>query len=458
MGEVEDETNNSINENLVAGNDLEKNNENEVMTIDELLNYVSYYLSNSCIDKINKMILDFYSPDEILKSKKQLWSICKENLPPYIERKTTINRLSSEANLIDIIEAIKKLDSECCLPVFVTRDIERIPERQPEETNIVCILNRICSVEKLIRDLEDNVILQNNNIKKFEDNILDKLKSVSKVVESNASSELKSDNVGFEVDKTDMIDSETLRRFRKLKIYDDISPEPNVACNDASLGCDDFLNFLDSCDLNDRDSISLTNYQNKISMDKINSDLEYDQILKPPQNFSDKYNDVLKKNSNQMNSSCVNISPKKRDVKFLCKDITKDLPRELVDKDGFTLFESPSTRKRRFNQFKMNNFIGAQKSPVDIWIYKIVEGDLGTIKSYVESEGFRVKSIEQKSNINSKFKSFKLTVSGDDAQILLRPSFWPDGVKCKRWQERRNDRFNVRPVTFVGKRFSNKGF
>ena len=44
-----------------------------------------------------------------------------------------------------------------------------------------------------------------------------------------------------------------------------------------------------------------------------------------------------------------------------------------------------------------------------------------------------VYNISKISNINAKYKSFKLTVAKNNLNIVLRPKFWLDGVKCKKW-------------------------
>ena len=44
-----------------------------------------------------------------------------------------------------------------------------------------------------------------------------------------------------------------------------------------------------------------------------------------------------------------------------------------------------------------------------------------------------VYNISKISNINAKYKFFKLTVIKDNLNVVLKPKFWPDGVKCKKW-------------------------
>ena len=252
MSQTDDDENSSIDN----GNIAEKNEENVDTIIDELLSYVCFYINNSCLDNIKKIVSSFYSQDEILKSKKHLWDVCSKNLSPYTERKTTDKRSSSEANLADIFKGIKELDSGCCLPNFVAKNLERIPERQPEDTNIVCMLNRICSVEKVIKDLEQNIIFQSNSFKTFQDDIEGKIDSMNTDL-NNSVANLKLDLdinkdklnsiINNEKDQEqDLIDDDTLRRYRRLKDYD---AEPqNIEINEQKENAEFVLRCLRSHD------------------------------------------------------------------------------------------------------------------------------------------------------------------------------------------------------------------
>ena len=57
-------------------------------------------------------------------------------------------RISSEAHLDDIFQELNKLDSINKLPTFVVKNINRIPDQQPEENNKISIINRVCKLEQ----------------------------------------------------------------------------------------------------------------------------------------------------------------------------------------------------------------------------------------------------------------------------------------------------------------------
>ena len=52
-------------------------------------------------------------------------------------------RSSSLAHMNDIFEALIKLDGLNKMPIFVTRDIKRLPDRQPEELNLLSIVEHL---------------------------------------------------------------------------------------------------------------------------------------------------------------------------------------------------------------------------------------------------------------------------------------------------------------------------
>ena len=103
---------------------------NKDLFINELLTYASFYIHNSSITNIKKIIDGFYDNEDIITAKKLLWEVAGSKLSSYSERKTTENRTSAEANINDIFEALQKLDSIESLPIFVAKDVEKIPDSQ----------------------------------------------------------------------------------------------------------------------------------------------------------------------------------------------------------------------------------------------------------------------------------------------------------------------------------------
>ena len=55
--------------------------------INELLSYSCFYINNSTIDNIKKIVNLFYCEDEIIQAKKVLFDISGEDLGSFLEKK-----------------------------------------------------------------------------------------------------------------------------------------------------------------------------------------------------------------------------------------------------------------------------------------------------------------------------------------------------------------------------------
>ena len=127
----------------------------QTIIINELLSYLSFYLDNSALENIKKIATLFYDQDDTNNAKKVLWENRSEILGPYVERKKSDKRSVAEANINDILEALIKLDSTQKSPKFVAQNLDKLPERQPEELNVLTLINRIASIEKTIKNNND---------------------------------------------------------------------------------------------------------------------------------------------------------------------------------------------------------------------------------------------------------------------------------------------------------------
>ena len=129
----------------------------ENLFINELLSYACHFMKCSALDNIKKIIDYFYTEEEILESKQFLWSVAENDLEPLVTRKSTNKRSGSSANLEDILDALNKLDSEDKLPKFVAYNLSRVPDRQPEELNLICVINRLATVENKLKQYDDTL-------------------------------------------------------------------------------------------------------------------------------------------------------------------------------------------------------------------------------------------------------------------------------------------------------------
>ena len=126
------------------------------MIVNELLSYAIFCHNANAVDNCKKVIIDFYNSDEIKAAKRSLWMECGNYLTEnYQNRKSNENRTASTAYLEDIIKGIKELDAKGKLPDVVARDISRIPDRQPEQLNMLYVINQIEELKKASKNHQE---------------------------------------------------------------------------------------------------------------------------------------------------------------------------------------------------------------------------------------------------------------------------------------------------------------
>ena len=107
------------------------------MIINELLSYTLHCFNSNAFDDVKRVVTIFYSSDEVVAAKKALWAECETLLGPYPDRKTSDKRPATIPHIDDIVEAIKSLDALNKIPDVVARNLDRLPDRQPKEINIL---------------------------------------------------------------------------------------------------------------------------------------------------------------------------------------------------------------------------------------------------------------------------------------------------------------------------------
>ena len=127
------------------------------MIINEVLCYIQHFVNPSAPDNVKRIIVNFYTIDELIEAKKALWNACGQHLGKYHDRRTTDERPAISAYAQDIMEAVKDLDKLDKLPDVVARNISRLPDRQPEELNMLMLVQRIANLEKS-RDIHNETL------------------------------------------------------------------------------------------------------------------------------------------------------------------------------------------------------------------------------------------------------------------------------------------------------------
>ena len=368
------------------------------MHINELLCYATYHLNNSNINNIKTIIRSFYSSDDLSNAKKMLWDLCSDSLEPYTERRNTENRTSQEANISDIFDALCKLDALEKTPVFVARDVSMIPDRQPEKLNLVSIINRLSSVEKKMTDYDD--VLSKHEIE------LQNLHTID--IESKLR-KLEPSKENFEKYKLFISDGDST-----IQINREVAAEESSSTD---------WEFLD-------EEFRPERHRNKNKRKKNEPSKQ-----SKPDNFTNEF--VNNESKNVLNTFEQDEFHRDYNHSSMVSNehhVPSTFFANAVDDEGFQLKESRKQRKRRFEY--MNQLQGAPPPTRLLFLSRITNGNFSSVDNYLRSKNVKLYNIVLVSHNDAKYNSYKISVSLYDIAKVLDASFWPTGIKCRRWRDK----------------------
>ena len=127
----------------------------DTLVVNDVLAYAWHYIKCSSFDFLKKTLIQHFQPHEILEAKMALWKICHNKLPSMVSRQDSVSRSAKEAEVIDILNGMKKLDSENeNIPLFVASNLSKLPKYGPEELDVTSIVQRLNEVEKKCESIE----------------------------------------------------------------------------------------------------------------------------------------------------------------------------------------------------------------------------------------------------------------------------------------------------------------
>ena len=122
------------------------------IVFNELLTYVYFYRGRSTAENIKKVLLHFYTGQDISAAKKEIISLChmqSVSLDVVNARRSSSQRPASEAEVEDILLIFDVLDNLSDGPLqdikFAASSLDRLPKYGPEEINICSLLTIKCS-------------------------------------------------------------------------------------------------------------------------------------------------------------------------------------------------------------------------------------------------------------------------------------------------------------------------
>ena len=407
--------------------------------INELLAYLSFYLHSSNVENIKRISLIFYDQDEIINSKKILWTLCSNHLDNFIDRKNTDKRSSAEANIQDIMDGLLKLDAINKLPNFVAKQLNKIPDRQPEELNIFAMINRVAKLEKKMCEYEEIVnshecritSMESIDIKNtFEEikenvnqlnegNILKINESVIKAKEENENLNTLSTSGNEEIVDSSRVENDDLLEWETISETSNSKEYPQK---------DTYKNIL----LKVKKEYNKSSYCKKKGK-KIKAKVNENRRLNKDNN------DIRRKHQSNDKIKTRNLN-EILNATITTPSTLPSLP-SILDNEGFCLVQSRADKKRRYKNERsenVRNFKGAEPRIKHVFISNVISGDVYDIKEYFNFKNVNICNIERVSHDNAKLKSFKIAISEEKLDLLLNNNFWPKGVQCRLWRDKRS--------------------
>lgn len=418
---------------------------NECLLVkNELLCYASCYLNSATPENIMNIILANFNDTEIVNAKSLLWS---ESNKPFLKkmqkRRDTVQRKCSEANMLDIMEALATLDKKTDGPpvIYVAADLHKLPNVSPEEVNQVSMLKRLLALEKKFNSLENGVSSNmievgntNEKLQKLHDLVdtqneriesVAQLHSAIKEVSSQSSDEHDYESADSSGDETEDDTNEvegagpSVEPVREATVD---SRNDNVT-DEASSG-----NALSAAGQDDKHSDAASHKKSSCNSD-------------------------CHRNLNASNSLGARRRPKESRLQRDAREATRtSARRELASPDGapgVVVGNSVKSmgqwsRPLTFGRTDKSGFTmprqqwrNQQRRSRNLFVFNVPKScSEKDVSKYVASQNIKVIDICQRSHPEARKKSFVLQVSPACVKRVMTSSFWPKGVKVRVYVEK----------------------
>ena len=352
--------------------------QNEKILVQPLLSYIVFSMQSGTVNNIRNAVLGKFSETQILEAKNALWEHCGNKIIGEKSRRIrSTARSAADAHLHDILTAWNKLDEadECPMLVLNAHSLHTIPRSHPEELNNISLFDRLNQLESRSQAMQE--VLD----RIVAENILLKEQVLNL---SSYSSRTKATDTTF----TEAGSIPVVTQSHRGK-----SPN-NLLTNKEVTG-----NMSDS-------------------------------VHTAASSISGNFASTLDQQSNHANVKSTNIQY------------------TTCDKDGF---RQPTyvLKKQRRSEHRKRNIVkgsaasgtlhGAPEPNRDIFVYRVdSKTKCDDLKEYMEEKSFKVMNIELKSNSQSRYKSFKVTIPVSQMPLIFDEGKWPEGVCVRKFYQPRN--------------------
>ena len=291
------------------------------------------------------------------------------------------------------------LDESSVLTAFVSQNLDRLPNFNPEELNSTFLLERVSNLEKKLKDHETTLTSHRFDILALQDN--------------------------FQLNNTPSFNAVNHQK----------PPESSDNITRLNLSVDNFVNGHEHSK-----KVNTPNNKVKTLIDKFNSTTPNISYRQRKRRQSDS---ALVYKSNQSTAklnSLNNFTVKKHltstshSPKITPRSFNPLEPYQPSAASSKTFYSKSFSHKSHGGTFKSKNNFGkfnSSERSTDLFIYKVLDGSLNEVLDYCHNRGIYTTGGKCVSHPDANFKSFKITVKSQDLYRVNNHRFWPNGIRCK---------------------------
>ena len=368
-----------------TGNGSKKGDDRQLRTpnvvLSEVLMYAEYHRHGASRDAIVKILSTFYTPEEIREAKNVLWHEFEEKILGVVPtRQTSVNRTEQMANCEDILKALGDIEKHRLTPTFCASKWDRVPKSHPESASELGISERLAALEEkmfgydnTLSEIKKENIETKGDIKQIQEENISQGKLIQQLVDDTTNKTVEWPRVG----------SESSRESQAIRPQNNVGPGIRETPESGSPGS------RETQESGPEEGASGVTVGGA---------------------FQHQRHQVRKARWNQKQQS---RRPQGRD-----DHVKKRSPIEGRGVSG--ALQETETASRIF------------------FVYRVHKGDtIDKMKNQLTRNKIESRSIDQTNHKDSKYNSFKITVSSEFAENVMSPDAWPKGVKVRRWFEKR---------------------
>lgn len=385
-----------------------------IQIINPVLTYVQYSFANSTFDGIKRVLIDFYSQEEISSAKQSLWDACTEYLPTFANRQDSNNRSAKEAETLDILNAYKRIDNTEDVTVqCLTNKLDRIPRCEPEELDLLSMMDRIIALENKVQNHEGKISKQNDALTKCAVQVCQNSDSLEKC-EETVSKQQASINALYRVQSSGSYAKAASQSNAK-------QPGTKPKSNDQSVG------------QHGRISIPQIQVQPPERPERSRSTGDVPGSVTVQQ--------LQAALSDPLVTDNVNLSG----GGHTGNDTAPHSPHSQGRGDSFEYpryMRKQQARKAKQAVYgKGSDSTGSLKSVprrADLFVFRLdpeTEGD--DVKGYLQTKDVHVHKVQKMSRDDYMYKSYRICIDFSDMSTVLNEDFWPEGIGCREFTRRR---------------------